>query len=83
MRTLYVDEYGLVDVTYLVHAFPFQPPLCADHEEEPPVWLIGLIFHIGTKAQRSTLSYPTRAHRDQAFEALCAAAQAVASAAGD
>ena len=78
---IYTDEYGLVDVTYLVHAFPFQP--CAEHEEEPQVWLIGLIFHIGRKAHRATLTYPTRAHRDQAFEALCTHATAVASPAGD
>ena len=75
--TFYADEYGLVDVTYLVHAFPFNP--CAEHEEDAHVWCIGLLFHIGTKAQRSTLTYPTRAHRDQALEALCAHATAVAA----
>ena len=77
MHTLYVDEYGLVDVTYLVHAFPFNA--CPEHDEEPQAWHIGLIFHIGTKAPHSTLTYPTRAHRDQALEALCALAVSAAA----
>ena len=78
---LYVDEYGLVNVTYLVHASPFNP--CGEHDCEPQSWFIGLLFHVGTKSRHATLVYPTRAHRDQAFEALCATAQAVQSAVGD
>jgi hypothetical protein len=75
--TLYGDEYGLVDIAYLVYAFPLNPwpePLT-----EPQEWSIALLLHVGTKARRAMLTYPTRAHRDQAFEAICTLATAVAS----
>ena len=78
---LYVDEYGLVDTSYLVHASPFNP--CGEDDCEPQSWFIGLLFHVGTKAHHATLVYPTRAHRNQAFETLCAHATAVQRAAGD
>ena len=74
---LYIDEYSLIDVTYLVHAFPFSPG--DEHEDAPQQWSIGLLFHVGTKAQHSALVYPTREHRDKAFEALCAMAAAAHS----
>jgi hypothetical protein len=76
--TLYVDDYGLVDTAYLVHAFPLNP--CPAHETDPEEWLIALLLHVGTKVRRATLVYPTRALRDQAFETLCRVATASADA---
>ena len=40
--TLYIDEYGLVNVTYLIHASPFNP--CGEDDCEPQSWFIGLLF---------------------------------------
>lgn len=66
--TMYVDDYALLDVSYLVHAFPLNP--CAEHPTDPEEWLIACLLHVGKKAHRCTLSYPTRALRDEAFEAI-------------
>ena len=66
---IYIDDYTMVDCYYLVHATPVDP--CPEH---PAVdgWRIGLVLtgH-GTQALHvSAASYPTRALRDAAFEAL-------------
>jgi hypothetical protein len=66
--TMYVDDYTVLDVSYLIHAFPLNP--CAEHPTDPEEWLIAALLHVGKKAHRATLSYPTRQLRDKAFEAI-------------
>ena len=66
--TMYVDEYAILDVSYLVHAFPLNP--CAEHPGDPEAWLIAGLLHVGKKAHQVTLSYPTRQLRDAAFETI-------------
>ena len=65
---LYIDEYAILDVSYIIHAFPLNP--CVEHPADPEEWLIAVLLHVGKKAHRATLSYPTRQLRDEAFEAI-------------
>ena len=74
---IYVDHYGIVDLEILVHAVPLDPCTDADHGHETPGWRIGLVLYGGT-THVSALTYPTRAFRDTAFEAMCALMQHVA-----
>ncbi|HEX6827094.1 MAG TPA: hypothetical protein VF077_12325 [Nitrospiraceae bacterium] len=70
---MYVDDYCMIDTAYIIHACLVNP--CPDHPDDHP-WLIGLLLGIGTKRERCTLAYPTRALRDQAFEQLGALVRA-------
>jgi hypothetical protein len=81
---IYVDEYGIVDTRYLVHAVPFEA--FADDPERAQRWIlwpwrrawapdiqqwhIGLLFGIDGKVYRSVLTYPTQDRRDHAFAKL-------------
>ena len=65
----YIDEYVILDLTYVVHAFPLNPS--AEHVTDPEEWLICVLLHVGKKAYRETLGYPTRVLRDDAFAAIC------------
>lgn len=67
---LYADEYNLVDTTYIVHATRYDPP-----ESTPPVYAIALRLHVGVKAPRCWLEYPSPEARDTAFGTLIALMQ--------
>jgi hypothetical protein len=75
---LYVDEYGLVDTSCLVHAIPVDHS--PDESDDAQEWHIVMILSVGDTAVPALMKYPTRGLRDQAFEALCAIAIAVAEA---
>jgi hypothetical protein len=84
-KPIYVDDYGIADTTYLVHAVPFEAfsedpqkvqrwSLWPWHRAWKPdiqQWHIGLLFSIGGKACNSVLTYPTQDRRDHAFAKLC------------
>lgn len=65
---IFVDDYNIVDLSYLVQAFPLNP--CAAHPTDPEEWLIAVLLHVGKAKHCTTMSYPTRALRDDAFEAI-------------
>jgi hypothetical protein len=65
-RMFHLDDYAILDVSYIVHAVPINPS--AEHDDEE--YLIGLVLHVGTQALQVAQMYPTRALRDQAFEQI-------------
>lgn len=67
----YIDEYAIVDLSYLVHAVPVNP--CEEHAHED--YLLGLLLHVGHQGYQVAHAYPTRALRDAAFEKICALIQ--------
>ncbi len=69
--TIHVDDYGIVDTHYIVHAIPVDP--CEEHGDNQ--WLIGMILHVGHQAFQVAQGYPTRERRDAAFEAIAALIQ--------
>ena len=66
---LYVDAYNILDLSYVVYAFPLNP--CEADPDTPEEWLIAVLLHVGKKGHQGTMSYPTRQVRDEAFETLC------------
>ena len=70
----HLDDYAILDCFYIVHAVPINP--CAEHDQDE--YLIGLLLHVGSQAFQVAQMYPTRALRDQAFEAIQARVRAVA-----
>jgi hypothetical protein len=70
---LFIDEYSIIHTEYIVQALPVN--LVGETETDEDVYVIALILHVGKKAFRSTLEYPSRRHRDAAFEGLSAAMQ--------
>jgi hypothetical protein len=84
-NSIYVDDYGIVDTTYLVHAIPFEAfsedpgkvqrwslwPWRRAWKPDIQQWHIGLLFSIGSKECSSVLTYPSQDRRDHAFAKLC------------
>ncbi len=70
---MFVDDYSIVDTSYIIHAFPINP--CSEHPDDQD-YHIGLLLGVGTKGVRSSMTYPTRQRRDAAFEQLCAMVRA-------
>jgi len=64
--SLYADDYGIVDTTYIVHACMVDP--CEEHPEERPTYLIGFVLHVGQRSHQCSIEYPQRSLRDAAFE---------------
>jgi len=71
-ETLYVDDYGMVDVAYVVHACLIDP----EPDDDKPLWRIGLTLHVGQQCQPCCLEYPKQGFRDAAYEALVALVRA-------
>lgn len=71
MNTVYVDEYSVVDVHYIVDATPVDP--CEEHDGDE--WRIFIILHVGHNAFPVAHTYPTRQRRDEAFEKITALLQ--------
>jgi hypothetical protein len=69
---LHLDDYAILDTSYIVHAVPINP--CAEHDDGD--YLIGLVLHVGHQAFQVAQAYPTRALRDQAFEQIQAVMRA-------
>jgi hypothetical protein len=66
---LYIDDYTIVDTSYLVHACMVNP----DHDAPPRTpYLLCILLHVGDLVHPCAIEYPTRASRDTAFEALLA-----------
>jgi hypothetical protein len=61
-----VDDYSIVDTTYIVHAIPVNSCKRDTH----PDWLIGMILHVGHHAFQVAQCYPTQGVRDAAFEKI-------------
>lgn len=68
-----IDDYGILDTQFLVHAVPINP--CPDHPEEAG-FLIGALLSVGDHLERCSLLYPTRLLRDAALEKLYALVRA-------
>ena len=66
MNTVYADDYGIIDCQYIVHACMVDPEPEHGHSD----WLIGLLLHVGQNAHHCALTYPNRALRDGAMEAI-------------
>ena len=64
----FIDDYGAVDVAYVVHAAPVDP--CPEHPVER--YAIGLILHVTVQSYMCAIYYPTRQLRDASFEGLVA-----------
>jgi hypothetical protein len=62
----HLDDYAILDCSYIVHAVPINPG--AEHGDED--YLIGFVLHVGHQALQVAQAYPTRALRDQAFEQM-------------
>lgn len=69
MHTMYVDDYGCIDITSLVHLCRVDP--CEAHPEDSE-WLIGCLLYVANQAIHCSLAYPTRTYRDAACDALVA-----------
>jgi hypothetical protein len=68
--SMYADDYGLVDIHYIVHACMVD--LGADHPGEKPEYLIGFVLHVGHQGYHTSISSPQRSLPDRAFEELVA-----------
>lgn len=68
--SMYIDDYGIVDVSYIVHACMVDP--CEEHDHEKREYLIGLVLHVGHVGHVCSIAYPQRHLRDAAFEQLIA-----------
>jgi hypothetical protein len=68
--SMYVDDYGMIDTHYIIHACMIDP--CTEHPGEKPEYLIGLLLHVGHQGHQCSVSYPQRHLRDMAFEQLVA-----------
>jgi hypothetical protein len=66
--SMYVDDYGMIDTHYIIHAAMIDP--CTEHPGEKPEYLIGLLLHVGPQGHMCSISYPQRHLRDMAFEQL-------------
>ena len=67
--SFFIDEYAIVDVDYIVTAFPVNLETTGEFAEENP-FIIALILNIGEEGFRTAMEYPSRLRRDVAFEAL-------------
>ncbi len=68
--SIYVDDYGIVDTQYIVHACMIDP--CAEDSGLKPEYLIAFWLHVGHQGHPCSTSYPQRHLRDMAFEQLVA-----------
>jgi hypothetical protein len=70
---LYIDEYALVDLDYVVHAIPVNPGDAPETDANDALhqYGIGIILHVGPQCCPVLHWYPTQGLRDAAFEQLC------------
>lgn len=65
MSTMYVDQYAMLDVSFLIAA------TCLDgHGAADGASLIACLLGVGTHTEHVVLAYPTAAERDSAFQAM-------------
>lgn len=70
--TMYMDEHGMLDTAYLLHARPGDP-----NQDTPGAeYSIDVLLGFGERTKRCYLTYPSRPLRDTAFERLCALVRA-------
>ena len=67
-RTMFIDDYACIDVAYLVYLTKVDP--CEDPEDHE--YLLAGVLHVAHHAMPVHVLYPTRGHRDAAFEAIVA-----------
>ena len=72
LRTLYIDDYALVDVTYLKAAFVFD-----GRQEDDGLYCINGILIIDEVAERVSFVYPTATERNAAFREIGRMARAL------
>jgi hypothetical protein len=72
--SMFCDDYGMVNVHYLVYASTLDLP-AEDRLGEAPAYLITLMLHVGHMGHACAIHYPQRHLRDTAFEALVALVQ--------
>ena len=68
--TMHVDDYNHLDVSYIIQAFLLNPCDHEDHAEIHDEWSIALLLGIGKKGYKTSMAYPTRQLRDDAFEKI-------------
>lgn len=64
---MYMDDHGILDTAYLIHARPGDP-----NQDTPGAeYSIDVLLGVGKRAKRCSLTYTSRPLRDAAFERLC------------
>lgn len=63
---MYMDDHGILDTAYLLHACPGDPSWDAPDAE----YSIDVLLGFGKRTKRCSLTYPSRPLRDAAFGRL-------------